>query len=56
MTTVDVAKVDLEQSKDQKPRGGDQSQECNKESLAFIVASQITIRAIQEIQERSCRG
>jgi hypothetical protein len=43
--TVDVAKQDFSKVKTRNP-GGDQSQESEKKSLAFIVASQITRRLI----------
>jgi hypothetical protein len=42
---MDVAKQDFNKVKIRIP-GGDQSQERDKKSLAFIVASQITGRAI----------
>jgi hypothetical protein len=42
---VDVAKQDFSEVKTRNP-GGDQSQERDEKSLAFIVASQITRRSI----------
>jgi hypothetical protein len=43
--TMDVAKQDFSKVKTRNP-GGDQSQERDKKSLAFIMASQITRRSI----------
>jgi hypothetical protein len=49
---VDMAKQDFSKVKTRNP-GGDQSQERDKKSLAFIVASQITIAGYtREILQR----